>query len=141
MISHRYSVNLKNGNKNKYTVLLCDDEKFIIDMYAYRLRTEGYNVVVVESGDKVIPGILENKIDIVILDLMMPVKTGFEVLQEFQNPKYAPYRKIPIIVMSNLGQQCDIDTARALGAVEYFIKANIIPSELCEKVLKYIPHT
>ncbi|MFH1078337.1 MAG: response regulator [Patescibacteria group bacterium] len=61
------------------------------------------------------------KPDLVLLDLVMPVKNGFEVLEEVS--KDASLKKIPIIIVSNLGQEADVQRGKELGAVDYLVKA------------------
>jgi len=77
--------------------------------------------------------------NLVILDIMMPNKTGFEVLQELNNDPDITIKNIPIIVSSNLGNQSDIDMAKSLGAIDYLVKSRSTPHDLIEKVRQYLP--
>ena len=74
-----------------------------------------------------------------LLDLMMPLKTGFEVLTEIKENGTEEVKKIPIVVASNLGQKSDIDTALSLGAVDFLVKSNISLKELVEKIRGHLP--
>ncbi|MFT7506910.1 MAG: CheY-like chemotaxis protein [Acidimicrobiales bacterium] len=125
--------------KNTHTILLCDDEKFVARSYIRKLELDGYTVIHAQDGEKALVCIRSDAPDLVLLDLMMPVKSGFEVLAEIQKDKNEDVKKIPILVTSNLGQQSDIDEAMKLGAAGFLIKSNISLKELAEKVQSYLP--
>ena len=118
--------------------MLGEDEEFVARSYVRKLQVEGYEVVHARNGEEALALLQKEKPDLVILDLMMPLKTGFEVLQDVQKLD-ADLRKIPIIVASNLGQKSDIDTAMSLGAVGFLVKSNISLKELVLKVREYLP--
>ena len=125
--------------EKKYTVLLCEDEEFIARSYVRKLELEGYEVIRAHNGEEGCDKIKEQKPDLIILDLMMPLKSGFEVLAEIQASGKSELKAIPIIVTSNLGQQSDIDEAMKLGAADFLIKSNISLQELVNKVKTYLP--
>lgn len=120
-------------------ILLGEDEEFVARSYIRKLQVEGYEVVHAHNGEEAFKLLLLEKPDLVILDLMMPLKTGFEVLQDVKAHKDPAIKKIPIIVASNLGQKSDIETALDLGAVGFLIKSNISLKELITKVQEYLP--
>lgn len=120
-------------------ILLCEDEEFVARSYIRKLELEGYNVLHAHNGEEAIKLISTEMPDLVILDLMMPLHTGFEVLEEIKNNGSAVVKKIPIIVASNLGQRSDIETAMALGASGFLIKSNISLKELAAKVREFLP--
>ena len=91
---------------------------------------------VVGNGEEVLKVARARKPDLMLLDLVMPIKNGFEVLTELQQDK--KYKGIPVIVLSNLGQDSDMAKAKALGAVDYFIKSNTSMKEVIEKVKGYL---
>ena len=122
-----------------YTILLCEDEEFVARSYTRKLELEGYVVHRAHNGQEALD-LLENEhIDLILLDIMMPLKTGFEVLTEIRGGKNDTIKKIPVIVASNLGQNSDIEEAKKLGAVDFIIKSNISLKELAEKVKEYLP--
>ncbi len=125
--------------KTKATILLCEDDEFISRMFAFKFESEGYKVVVVNSGGTVIAQMKEVRPDLVILDLMIPQKTGFEVLADLQNEPDASLKKIPIIAASNLAQQSDIDTVKNMNVVDFVVKSRVTPKELLEIAEKYLP--
>ncbi len=122
-----------------YKILLGEDEEFVARSYVRKLQVEGFEVVHAHNGEEVLKLVLIEKPDLVILDLMMPLKTGFEVLQELKSDTYKEIRKTPIIVASNLGQKSDIDTALSLGAIDFLVKSNISLKELVAKVREHLP--
>lgn len=124
---------------SKQKILLGEDEEFVARSYIRKLQVEGYEVVHAHNGEEAFKLIAIEKPDIVILDLMMPLKTGFEVLQDIKASSNAEIKKIPIIVASNLGQKSDIDTALSLGAIDFLIKSNISLKELVAKVREHLP--
>jgi len=122
-----------------HTILLCEDEEFVARSYKRKLELEGYVVQQARNGKEAIDMLKAGEVDLVILDLMMPVKTGFEVLAEIQSEGDEKLKKIPIIVASNLGQNTDIEEAKKLGAVDFVLKSNISLKELADKIKNYLP--
>lgn len=123
----------------EHVILLCEDEEFVARSYTRKLILEGFVVHHARNGQKAIDILNSKKIDLVLLDLMMPVKTGFDVLREMQNGSNEDLKKIPVVVASNLGQPSDIEEAKKLGAVDFIIKSNISLKELIEKIRVYLP--
>ncbi len=121
-----------------HTILLCEDEEFVARSYIRKLELEGYKVKHVPNGQEAVDAIKAGGIDLVLLDLMMPIKTGFEVLTEIKDTASEEVKKIPIVVASNLGQKSDIEEAKSLGAVDFVVKSNISLKELADKVKQYI---
>ena len=122
-----------------YKILLCEDEEFVARSYIRKLQVEGFTVIHAHNGEEALSLLLSEKPDIAILDLMMPLKSGFEVLQSLQTSNDEEVKKIPIIVASHLGQKSDIDTALSLGAIDFLVKSNISLKELVEKVREHLP--
>ena len=126
--------------KQAFTILLCEDDSMIGPMYEDQLHSEGYRVIRVVSGDKIIPAIRTHVPDVVLLDMILPKKMGFEILQELKNEENKRYQHIPVIMLSNLHQDDVIASAKRLGAVEYLVKSDITPKEIGIKVKQYLPH-
>jgi CheY-like chemotaxis protein len=123
-----------------YNILLCEDEEFVARSYKRKLELEGFVVHQAHNGQQAIDMIFgPEKFDLVLMDLMMPLKTGFEVLAEVVARNDERVRKIPIIVASNLGQLADIEEAKKLGAVDFVVKSNISLKELVSKIQQYLP--
>lgn len=113
-----------------------EDEPFLIEMYKARFTQEGYKVLAVNNGTPVFDMVVKYTPDLILLDIVMPEKDGYQVLRELKNsPKL---KHIPILVFSNLGQDEEVKKGLRLGADDYFIKSNYTPTELVAKVEKMI---
>lgn len=116
-------------------ILIVEDEDTLLNVLKDRFEADGWEVAVAVDGEEAISVIKESPFDLVLLDLIMPKKDGFEVLKEVRsNPKF---ENLPIIVISGLGGDEDIKKALALGANDYFVKTQHPMSEIIEKVKKY----
>ena len=123
-----------------YNILLCEDEEFVARSYKRKLELEGFVVHQARNGQEAIDMIFgPQKFDLILMDLMMPLKTGFEVLTEVIDSSNEEVKKVPIIVASNLGQIADIEEAKKLGAVDFVVKSNISLKELVLKIRQYLP--
>jgi len=121
---------------NKSKILFVDDDNFLRKVYQSELGDRGYEVVLAADGEEGIQKAQSEDPDLIILDMIMPKKNGFEVLTELQkNPQTAA---IPVIILSNLGQEEDIKKGLDLGAVEYLVKDNITLSTIVDKVNQYL---
>ena len=126
-------------DETRKKVLIVDDDKFLLDMYTIKFTENNFDVTAalgsVEALGKIKEGIDP---DVALLDVVMPAMDGFELLEAIKRDKLAPRAKV--IILSNLGQQSDIDKGNALGADGYIVKANATPSEVVEKVKEIIGH-
>ena len=118
------------------TILVAEDDALYARVYKNKLSKEGLEVVVVGNGEEAIKKAKELKPDLILLDLIMPVMDGFTALSELK--KDASTKNIRVLVMSNLGQDSDIQKAKDMGAEEYFVKSNISIQEFVEKVNSYV---
>jgi len=119
-------------------VMVIEDDKFLSSLIKTRLEGDGYKVLQSFNGEEAIEAIKDGKSkpDLIILDLIMPKLSGFEVLEAFStNPEL---NKIPVIVLSNLAQDSDIEKASRLGATEFFVKIRISVDDLAKKVKSMI---
>lgn len=116
-------------------ILIAEDESVLLNVLKDRFETEGWKVSTAKDGEETIGAVNKTQPDVVLLDLLMPKKDGFEVLKEIRsNPEF---KNLSIIVLSNLGSDEDIKRALALGANDYFVKTQHPMSEIVEKVKKY----
>jgi len=119
-------------DKRKFTVFLVDDDEFLLDMYAMKFKSAGFVVDVAYSGEEALSRLKKGlSPDIILLDILMPKLSGFELLEVLKNEKIA--LKSKILVLSNMGQQEDIEKGERLGAAGYIVKAKYTPSEVVEK--------
>jgi DNA-binding response OmpR family regulator len=117
----------------KIKILIAEDEKATAGALALKLNHEGFETQVVFDGKAALDSLEEKKFDLLILDLIMPQLDGFEVLTTLKKIGV----KTPVIVISNLGQAEDINKAKELGAVDFFIKSETSLAEVVEKIKKY----
>lgn len=122
-------------NKTK-KILIIEDEQILGEIILNKLSSEGYQVFLAHDGDLGMQKMAELKPDLILLDLIMPKKNGFEVLEEMQ--KLDTLKNIPVVVISNSGQQSEIERIVRLGVRDYIIKAQFSPDEVIEKVRKYL---
>lgn len=118
----------------KIKILLVEDDVDLQDMYESKFKMEGFGVVKAENGAIALDMIRTEKPDIVLLDIVMPEVDGFQVLQDIKNDPNT--KDIPVILLTNLGQDSDIKKGIQLGAVDYLIKANFTPNEVVAKINK-----
>lgn len=125
----------ESTSDKKYSVLIVDDDKFLLDMYSMKFSERGFDVDVafgsVEALEKLKGGA---KPDIMLLDIVMPTMDGFEFLAEVKKSNLA--EGAVVIILSNLGQQEDVDKGAQLGADGYIVKASSTPTEVVDKVLE-----
>lgn len=114
------------------TILIIEDDKFLREMIGRRLQEEEYNVSMAVDGEEGIKKIQQEKPDLILLDLILPGIDGFEVLERMR--KEPELSKIPVIILSNLGQKEEVERGLNLGAVDYLIKAHFTPREIIEKI-------
>jgi DNA-binding response OmpR family regulator len=117
---------------NQKHVLIVEDEKPLSHALALKLGHEGFAVTVAQNGQEGLDLLAKQSFDIVLLDLMMPVIDGFQVLGTLKAKGPMPY----VIVLSNLSQHEDEERVLALGAKKYFIKSNTPLAVIVEEVHK-----
>jgi CheY-like chemotaxis protein len=123
------------GEKRK--ILIVDDDTFLLDMYAFKFSQNNFEVYTASSGMEALEKLRGGLIPTVImLDIIMPGMDGFEMLEQINKEKLSE-NSIKII-LSNKGQQEDIDKGNALGVAGYIIKVNSTPVEVIDQVLKIL---
>ena len=122
-----------NPEQNRsHSVLVVEDDKFLRDLLVLKLKREGFKVSEAVDGEEGLKKTRNEKPNIIVLDLIIPVKDGFAFLEEMK--KDPETESIPVIVLSNLGQREDIERAKALGARDYMVKAQLTPLEVVERI-------
>lgn len=117
-------------------ILLIEDDLPLLRMYQLAFKNCGHKFISATDGQEGLDKIRQEKPDLVLLDLVLPKKNGFEVLKEAKNdPQTA---KIPIICLSVLHQQEDIDKCLSLGADYYITKSETAPEQVVSKALSLI---
>jgi DNA-binding response OmpR family regulator len=113
-------------------IIIVEDEPMISEIYQKKFSESGFEVLAVDSGDQVLALAKKEKIDVVLLDLIIPKMNGFEVLENLKSGKYDP--NIKVIIFSNLSQKEDREKAQKLGADGFISKADYTPSALVKEV-------
>ncbi len=120
----------------KKKIFLVEDDLFLSDMYRTKFSLSGYDMPHAEDGETAMRMIKEAKPDLVLLDIVLPKKSGFDVLKDLKaDPELA---KTPVILLTNLSQKDDVDRGFKLGATDYIIKAHFTPAEVVAKVEKVL---
>jgi DNA-binding response OmpR family regulator len=117
-------------------ILVVEDEDFLARVLRDNLTLEGYEIDVATDGEQALEKIRAKQPSLILLDLLLPKKDGFQVLEELKaNPDL---KLIPVVVLSNLGSDADIKRALAIGADDYFVKSQHPIAEVVERVRKYV---
>jgi CheY-like chemotaxis protein len=113
-------------------ILLVEDDHFLRKAAQTSLKRHGYDVITASDGEEALRLVRTEKPELILLDLIMPKVQGFEVLRALKAD--AETAAIPVIVLSNLGQDHDRDATLAAGAIAHLVKANISLEELVATV-------
>lgn len=127
------------SNAEKQKILMIEDDRFLRKIYRDKLTREGFEFVEATNGMEGINKVTAEMPDLVLLDLMLPRKNGFEVLIDMKRNKKT--KDVPVIILSNLGQESDIKKGLDLGANDYLIKTEVSISEVVNKVLECLVKT
>ena len=117
-------------------ILIVEDDEYLRSLTAKRLEKEGFAISAAADGDAGIGMAEKETPDIILLDLLLPGTSGYEVLEKLRANDGT--KKTPIIVFSNLGQKEDIDKAKAAGADDFLIKANFTLDDVVAKIGEYL---
>ena len=116
-------------------ILVADDDPLLRALLVHRLSAEGYETCVAEDGAEALRAIETQKPDLVVLDALMPVMDGFEVLRRLKTTRIS---EAPVIMLTALKREQDVVGALQLGAADYLVKP-FIPDELAERVRRLLP--
>ncbi len=117
---------------NRKKVMIIEDDRFLSSLIKARLEKEDFIVLQAFDGEEAIRLLKQEKPSLIILDLIMPKVTGFEVLEAISmDPEQ---NQTPIVVLSNLAQDSDVAKAKSLGATEYFVKVRVSIDDVIQKV-------
>jgi len=123
-------------NEKKQKILMVDEDKFLRKVYRDKFSREGFEFLEATTGVEGLNKIISEKPDLVILDLILPGKCGFDVLIETKMKKET--KDIPVVILSNLGQDSDIKRGMDLGAVDYLIKSEVSLSQVVRKIKEFL---
>jgi CheY-like chemotaxis protein len=123
---------MSNGKK----IVIVEDDFFVRDLYERQLKKEGFDVVVAVDGEEGTKKIIGEVPDLILLDLMLPKVNGQDVLKAIKgNPET---KNIPVIILTNLGQDEIIKQCFDLGANSYLVKSAYTPNQVVSEVKTYI---
>lgn len=113
-------------------ILVIEDDELLGGIMVEKLKAEGFDVTLSKDGALGFQKISDMKPDIVLLDMVVPTLSGYEILEAKQ--KNSATKNIPVLVISNSGQKVEIENIKNLGVKDYIIKAQFSPSEVVDKV-------
>lgn len=117
---------------NTKKILIAEDDKFLIRVYKAKLFDLGYEIILLEDGKDVLSKAKETKPDLIIVDIIMPVRDGYEAIEDLQGDSET--KDIPVIVLSNLSQEDDKKKARELGVKDFLVKSDLSFDTVMEKI-------
>lgn len=117
-------------------ILLVEDEPMLSNLLKGRLEKDGFQVVQAHDGAEGLADLKADKYDLMLLDIILPKMSGFEVMEAMKSDPNIP--EVPVVIVSNLGQESDIQKGQMLGAVGYFIKAQLSIEELVSKIKEFL---
>ena len=119
-------------SKENPKVLMIEEDRFLRKIYRDKLSRFGFDFFEATNGEEGLNKVIAEKPDLVILDLILPRKNGFDVLIDMKSNKNT--ENIPVIILSNLGQESDIQRGLSLGAAAYLIKTEVSLSGVVDQV-------
>ena len=119
-------------------VYYAEDDPVMARMFERVFRLNGCRVVLASDGDEAVQKLesLEERPSVIVLDVMMPKKSGFEALSEIK--AHSRYCDVPVVMLTNLSEQKDLDKAEALGANGYIVKSALPPNEIVTQIIERI---
>ena len=117
-------------------ILIIEDDEFLQGLEATKIKNSGYEVITAINGEDGMKRISDSKVDLVLLDLLLPNYDGFQILKKIREGELN--KNIPVIVFSNLSEKSDINKANELGATRFMIKSNFSLEELVEYINKIL---
>jgi len=122
------------------SILLVEDDPFLIDIYTTKLKEGDFSVEVATGGEEGLRKLRERSFDLLVLDIVLPRIDGWKVLEEIKNQRLKDknLKDLKIIILSNLGQKEEVEKGLKLGATKYLIKAYYTPSEVVEEIRKIL---
>ncbi len=123
---------------NPKKILLIEDDIFLSSLLKNRFQKEGIEIIHSKDGEEAVKVLSTTKPDLILLDIMLPKKSGFEIMEEIRSDPQLQIQDVPIVIISNLGQPEDISKGERLGAAGYLIKAKTSIDDLIEKVKSFL---
>jgi DNA-binding response OmpR family regulator len=118
------------------TILIVEDDAFLNKLYRDKLARAGFEVSVASTGEEALSKVKREKPALVLLDIVLHRRNGFDVLSELKLDD--EIKHIPVIILTNLGQESDIKRGLELGANDYLVKTDFSVTQLPEVVRKHL---
>lgn len=128
--------NTNTTDSSQKVIVIVEDDDNLANVYSMRLEAEGFKAVRVANGEDALQTILDVKPDLILLDVMMPKVSGFDVLDIIRNTPEAA--KIKIIMLTALNQDADRERAEALGVDDYLVKSQVVIADIVDRVKKQL---
>jgi DNA-binding response OmpR family regulator len=125
-----------NTSANTNRILLVEDDDSLANVYVMRLQAEGFDVRRVVNGEDALATALTYKPDLVLLDVMMPKVSGFDVLDILRNTPETSNLKI--IMLTALSQESDQERAKTLGADDYLVKSQVVIADVIDRIRHHL---
>lgn len=120
----------------KPKILMIEDDIFLRKIYRDKFLRAGFDFIEATNGEERLNKVISETPNLVLLDLILPRKNGFDVLIDMKRNKTT--QNIPVIILSNLGQDSDVKRGLSLGAQDYLVKTDVSLSEVVEKVKEWL---
>ena len=114
------------------SILIVEDDRFVRDLYQHEFEKSGYDIKLAEDGEIALKVVKESKFDCILLDVMLPKLDGLEVLRRIKEDSAT--KNIPVMILSNLGQDEIIRQALQIGAKAYIVKSLYTPSQVVNEI-------
>lgn len=124
------------NTKTPKKILLVEDDDSLASVYTMRLEAEGFNVRRVPNGEDALAAAIEYRPDLVLLDVMMPKVSGFDVLDILRNTPETSNAKI--VMLTALSQDTDKQKATSLGADDYLVKSQVVIADVIERIKHHL---
>ena len=121
---------------DKKIILLIEDDPFLVGMYKEKLEMEGFEVVTAEDGVQGLSFATSQKVDMILLDILIPKLSGIDLLARLRQDKNG--KDIPVIALTNLSGSVDEEKIRSYGVKEYLVKSNYTPGQVVEIMRKHL---
>lgn len=118
-------------------VLVVEDEKALLSAIQTKLQNEGYEVITATDGVDALDRIKNEKPDAVLLDIFLPKMSGMDILEDLN--KEGLLESLPVIIISNSGQNTEIERAQKLGVKDFLVKTDFTPQDVLDKLAKFVP--
>lgn len=117
-------------------IMIIEDDTHLLKNYVTELELLKYKVVYVTDGGKAVSAVEKEKPDLILLDIMLPNKNGIDILEELR--KDDKFKDLPVVMLTNYGDEENIRRSLELGALDYLKKYNVTPSDVGQRLEKYL---